>query len=41
VIGGGMYYNPFNLVIVSATIGYSTEETVFNFSLGAKFNLTF
>lgn len=41
VFGGGFYYNPFNLTIVSATIGYSAEETVFNFSLGAKFNLTF
>jgi hypothetical protein len=39
--GGGLYYNPFNLVIVSATIGFSSEETVFNFSLGTKFNLTF
>jgi outer membrane protein assembly factor BamA len=41
VIGGGLYYNPFNLIIVSATVGVSTEETVFNFSLGTKFNLTF
>lgn len=41
VVGGGMYYNPFNLIIVSATVGVSTEETVFNFSLGTKFNLTF
>jgi len=41
VIGGGLYYNPFNLVIVSATIGVSPEETVFNFSIGTKFNLTF
>lgn len=41
VIGGGFYYNPFNLIIVSATVGVSTEETVFNFTLGTKFNLTF
>ncbi|MET0394868.1 MAG: hypothetical protein ABW019_17115, partial [Chitinophagaceae bacterium] len=41
VAGGGFYYNPFNIVIVSATIGFSTEETVLNFSLGTKFNLTF
>jgi hypothetical protein len=40
-VGGGFYYNPFNVIIVSATIGVSGEETVFNFSLGAKFNLTF
>jgi hypothetical protein len=41
VAGGGLYYNPFNVMIVSATIGFSTEETVLNFSLGTKFNLTF
>ena len=39
--GGGFYYNPFNLVIMSATVGYSREERVFNFSLGSKFNITF
>ena len=41
VVGGGFYYNPFNLVILSATMGYSKEERVFNFSLGSKFNITF
>ena len=41
VAGGGFYYNPFNIVILSATIGYSKEEKVLNFSLGTKFNLTF
>jgi hypothetical protein len=41
VAGGGFYYNPFNLVILSATMGYSKEENVFNFSLGTKFNMTF
>lgn len=41
VVGGGLYYNPFNLVIVSATVGVSKEETVFNFSIGTKFNMTF
>ena len=39
--GGGIYYNPFNLTIVSATVGYSKEDRVFNFSLGTKFNITF
>ncbi len=39
--GGGIYYNPFNLVILSATAGYSKEEHVFNFSIGSKFNITF
>lgn len=41
VVGGGLYYNPFNVVIISATVGVSPEETVFNFSIGTKFNLTF
>lgn len=39
--GGGFYYNPFNLLIMSATVAYSREENVFNFSLGSKFNITF
>ncbi len=41
VAGGGLYYNPFNLVIVSGTVGFSKEETVFNFSIGTRFNITF
>lgn len=41
VAGGGFYYNPFNLVILSATMGYSKEDRVFNFSLGTRFNITF
>ncbi len=39
--GGGFYYAPFNLVLVSATYGISDEDQLFNFSLGTKFNLTF
>lgn len=39
--GGGFYYVPYNMVIVSATIGFSKEEQLFNFSIGTKFNLTF
>ncbi|HYJ37765.1 MAG TPA: BamA/TamA family outer membrane protein, partial [Chitinophagaceae bacterium] len=39
--GGGIYYVPFNMVIVSATIGYSKEESLFSFSVGTKFNITF
>jgi outer membrane translocation and assembly module TamA len=39
--GGGIYYVPYNMVIVSATIGFSKEEQLFNFSVGTKFNLTF
>jgi predicted MPP superfamily phosphohydrolase len=39
--GGGFYFIPFKLVIVSATIAFSEEERLFNFSLGTKLNLTF
>jgi Omp85 superfamily domain/Calcineurin-like phosphoesterase len=39
--GGGIYYIPFNLFIVSGTIGYSKDEHIFNFSLGTKLNLNF
>ena len=39
--GGGLYYSPFNMVLISAAVGFSDEETLFNVSLGTKFNLTF
>lgn len=39
--GGGIYYVPFNMVIISATTGFSKEENLFNFSIGTKINLTF
>ena len=39
--GGGFYYVPYNMVLVSATIAFSTEEQVFNFTIGTKLNLTF
>jgi hypothetical protein len=39
--GGGIYYIPFNLFIISGTIGYSKDEHIFNFSLGSKINLNF
>ncbi|MDQ6756020.1 MAG: metallophosphoesterase [Bacteroidota bacterium] len=39
--GGGFYYSPFNIVVLSATIGFSDEDKLFNFSLGTKFRLTF
>jgi hypothetical protein len=39
--GGGIYYTAYNYVLLSATIGFSTEEKLFNFSLGTKFNITF
>ncbi|MEP6615551.1 MAG: BamA/TamA family outer membrane protein [Ginsengibacter sp.] len=39
--GGGLYYAPFNLIVISGTVGISSEDQLFNFSLGTKFNLTF
>lgn len=39
--GGGVYYVPFNMVIVSATMGFSNEESLLNFSIGTKLNITF
>ncbi len=39
--GAGLYYTPFNMVIVSATTAFSGEEFLFNFTVGAKINLTF
>jgi len=39
--GAGLYFAPYNIAIISATIGISDEERLFNFSLGTKFNLTF
>ena len=39
--GGGLYYSPFNIVIVSATVGISDEDKLLNFSLGTKFRITF
>jgi hypothetical protein len=40
-LGGGLYYVPFNMVLVSASFAWSKEETLFNFSIGTKINLTF
>jgi Calcineurin-like phosphoesterase len=40
-VGGGFYYIPFNLIIISATTGFSDEGAVFNLSVGTRLNLTF
>jgi hypothetical protein len=40
-LGGGFYYVPFNMVLISASVAYSKEESLFNFSLGTKINITF
>ena len=39
--GGGFYFIPFNMFMVSASIGFSAQEHLFNLSLGTKINLTF
>lgn len=39
--GGGLYYSPFNIVLLSAAVGFSEEETLLNISIGTKLNLTF
>jgi len=39
--GGGFYYAPYNTALLSATVGFSPEEKIFNFSIGTKFNITF
>jgi hypothetical protein len=39
--GGGFYYVPYNMVLISATVALSNEERLVNFTLGTKLNLTF
>jgi hypothetical protein len=39
--GGGLYFTPYNYVLISATVGFSNEYHVYNFSVGTKFNITF
>ncbi|MEP6846844.1 MAG: BamA/TamA family outer membrane protein, partial [Panacibacter sp.] len=39
--GGGLYYSPYKFAIVSATIAFSGEGSLFNFSMGTKFNITY
>lgn len=39
--GGGVYYTPYNLILISATVGVSPEDVLFNLSIGTRFNLTF
>jgi hypothetical protein len=39
--GGGFYFTPYNLFFISATVGFSANERLMNFTLGSKINLTF
>ncbi|MBC7866857.1 MAG: metallophosphoesterase, partial [Gloeobacteraceae cyanobacterium ES-bin-316] len=40
-VGGGVYFVPFNLIMLSASLAVSEESRLFNFTVGTKFNLTF
>ena len=39
--GGGVYYIPYSLIMISGTIAFSPEDRVFNFTVGTKFKLNF
>ena len=39
--GGGFYFAAYNTVLLSATVAFSREETLLNFTIGTKFNLNF
>ncbi len=39
--GGGIYFIPFNLFILSGTVSFSPGEHLYSFSAGTKLNLTF
>lgn len=39
--GGGVYFIPYSLTMMSCTVGFSPEDKLFNFTIGAKFKLLF
>ena len=39
--GGGFYFIPYNRFLIAASIGFSAQEKLFNFTLGTKINLSF
>jgi hypothetical protein len=39
--GGGIYFIPFNMFIISAATAFSKEERLFNLTVGTKLNVTF
>ena len=39
--GGGIYFIPFNLFVVSFTAGFTPQEKLLNFNLGSRINVTF
>jgi predicted MPP superfamily phosphohydrolase len=40
-VGGGFYFIPFNMIMISASAGFSKQEKIFNFSIGSRFNISF
>lgn len=39
--GGGIYFIPYNMFLIGATVGMSPGETIFNLTISTKFNLTY
>ncbi len=39
--GGGVFYMPFKVFLISGTVGFTENERNFNITLGTKFNLTY
>jgi len=39
--GGGFYFTPYNLVLLSVLVAQSEEETMFNVSIGTRLNINF
>jgi hypothetical protein len=39
--GGGLYFVPFNLFVITASAGFSESDKVINFSIGTKVNITY
>ena len=39
--GAGLYFIPFNLFLISASAGFSENEKMLNFTIGAKMNITY
>ncbi|MCD6013148.1 MAG: metallophosphoesterase [Flavipsychrobacter sp.] len=39
--GGGLYFTPFNMVLLSLTAAFSGEEILPNFTVGTKINMTY
>ncbi len=40
-IGGGFYFVPFNLFVITGAAGYAAGDRVMNFSIGTKINLNY